>query len=612
MKADAANSQKLQSILELYEACSGQKVNKDKSSIMFSRNVPTHLREELKQRLQLSMEARTKKYLGLPIYIGRSKQNSFENLKEKIWKRIQGWREKLLSMAGKEILIKAVAQAIPTYAMACFDLTKRFCDQVRAMISRYWWSQQDRDKMHWLPYLMKQVKYAGGMGFRDLYAFNIVMLAKQGWRLLHNPDSLCGQILRVGYFPDGNILHAKANVGISYTWCSILKGIELIKKGMIWRVGNGRSVHIWKDPWIPRGVTRLPCSHRGQNLIQWVSDLIDPITGTRDEELIRQIFHQDDVQTILAISVHEDLDGMVGWHFDTKGKFSVKSAYKAYIDDVSDRQGTSSGSPHHSAAGGSFPWHKIWKMGCPNKVNLFAWRLIHNSLPLKRKIEARGIELDTRYPVCWRVDEDACHLLFKCKFSKFVWRELHLDQVRMHLAVLSSPKEVFHYIWGCANELQVKIITLMWVLTSERNAVNTSERMKRASQVAMQTQRYYMEFRDFFMRRSDMKLADQKRWAKPRPDFMKVNVDASFREGVMTGGWGFVARNEAREIECVGAGNINAVSSSLQAEAIACLQALSCIAQQGMMAIELETDYLNLKNTLRSNDWDATPEGMLI
>jgi hypothetical protein len=169
-----------------------------------------------------------------------------------------------LSLAGKEILIKTVAQAIPIYVMACFDLTKNFCDQVRAMISQYWWSQQDRDKMHWLSWsLIKQPKYVGGMGFRDLYAFNIAMLAKQGWRLLHNPDSLCGQILRAKYFPDGNILQAKVNTNLSYTWRSILKGIELIKKGMIWRVGNGRSVHIWNDPWIPRGVTRRPCSHRG-------------------------------------------------------------------------------------------------------------------------------------------------------------------------------------------------------------------------------------------------------------------------------------------------------------------------------------------------------------
>jgi hypothetical protein len=126
------------------ESCSGQKINNEKSSIMLSRNVSNTRREELKQLLQLSTEARNERYLGLPIYIGRSRQNSFEYIKERIWKRIQGWREKLLSMAGKEILIKVVAQAIPTYAMACFDLTKSFCDQVRAMISRYWWSQQER------------------------------------------------------------------------------------------------------------------------------------------------------------------------------------------------------------------------------------------------------------------------------------------------------------------------------------------------------------------------------------------------------------------------------------------------------------------------------------
>jgi hypothetical protein len=54
------------------------------------------------------------------------------------------------------------------------------------------------------------------------------------------------------------------------------------------------------------------------------------------------------------------------------------------------------------------------------------------------------------------------------------------------------------------------------------------------------------------------------------------------------------------------------VSSPLQAEDIACLQALRCIAEQGMMAIELETDCLNLKNALRSNEWDASPKGMLI
>jgi hypothetical protein len=87
--------------------------------------------------LNISTEARNEKYLGLPVYMGRSRSRTFAYLKDRVWKRIQGWKEKLLSKAGKEILIKAVAQAIPTYAMSCFDLTKTLCDEISTMICCY-------------------------------------------------------------------------------------------------------------------------------------------------------------------------------------------------------------------------------------------------------------------------------------------------------------------------------------------------------------------------------------------------------------------------------------------------------------------------------------------
>jgi hypothetical protein len=348
--------------------------------------------------------------------------------------------------------------------------------------------------MHWLAWdILKLPKYEGGFGFRDLYAFNIAMLAKEGWRLIQNPDSVSGQILKARYFPNVNILQAKATSEISYTWHSILKGLELVKKGMIWCIGKGRSVHIWNDPWVPRGSSHQPCSHRGQNLIQWVSDLIEPATRKWDEGLVRKTFHPDGIQTILAILVNDDMEDFISWHFDTKGMFSVRSSYKVQIGEHTTGQ---------ESTGYSFPWHKIWKMACPNKVKIFAWRLAHNSLPLKRNIELKGIELDTRCRMCWRLDEDTSHLLFKCKFSKGVWRELQLESIRLEMAALTSPKEVFYYIWRCEEETQVKLITTLWVLNTERNTVNAGEKQKLTGQVGMQIQRFCLQFLEFFTKKT--------------------------------------------------------------------------------------------------------------
>jgi hypothetical protein len=66
-------------------------------------------------------------------------------------KKIQGWKERLLSRAGKEILIKAVAQAIPAFAMGCFDITKEMCNRISSMMAGFWWNNQDKEgSMHWV------------------------------------------------------------------------------------------------------------------------------------------------------------------------------------------------------------------------------------------------------------------------------------------------------------------------------------------------------------------------------------------------------------------------------------------------------------------------------
>ena len=83
-----------------------------------------------------------------------------------------------------------------------------------------------------------------GMGFRDLQSFNMEMLAKQVWRLLCNPESLCARVLRARYYPDGKLLNARMKRGSSYTWQSVLGGLNCFKLGYIWRVGDSTQIKI--------------------------------------------------------------------------------------------------------------------------------------------------------------------------------------------------------------------------------------------------------------------------------------------------------------------------------------------------------------------------------
>ena len=115
-------SRVLKNILQYYEDSSRQKINTDKSSIFFSPNTSQETKEDILTNLGPMQDTRHTKYLGLPSFIERSKKQVFATLKERIGQKLAGWKGKLLSMGWKEILIKVVAQAIPTYTMGCFLL----------------------------------------------------------------------------------------------------------------------------------------------------------------------------------------------------------------------------------------------------------------------------------------------------------------------------------------------------------------------------------------------------------------------------------------------------------------------------------------------------------
>jgi hypothetical protein len=225
-----------------------------------------------------------------------------------------------------------------------------------------------------------------------------------------------------------------------------------------------------------------------------VEELIDPATGQWDVELVTKTFVDEEVKSILSIPVHPELDDVVAWHDDSRGLFSVRSAYKVQKEHEkrSSRRGvqtTSSGSDMDRDL-----WKSLWKLNCPGKFKHFLWRFAHNSLALRMGLERRGMELDTKCVMFGRLNEDGCHLFFRCKHVVPVWKEMRLESVREGLAQLRSAKKVTRSVLGMKKGERLKVVILLRQWWLERNRVREGENMRGASDLAMLAHKLSDEF----------------------------------------------------------------------------------------------------------------------
>ncbi|CAL2237547.1 unnamed protein product [Prunus armeniaca] len=261
------------SILSMYE----------RASVCFSPNTDPVMKQLIYEMLGVPIVTCHERYLGMPTLAQRSKTQMFNHVREKVWRKLNTWDTKLLSAAGKEVLIKAVGQALPTYTIG------------------YWWGKSGRKGIHWLGWRkLCKPNCLGGLGFRNFEAFNKAMA------------SLGSSLLMI--------------------WKSILWGCEVIEDGLIWRVGNGASIHVFQDRWIPKPFTFKPLMTRGLDWNTTVSDLLTAY-GSWNLPLLEQHFSLEDQDIIFGIALGSvsQLGDSKFWFFSKNGKYSVKTGYRVAV-----------------------------------------------------------------------------------------------------------------------------------------------------------------------------------------------------------------------------------------------------------------------------------------
>ena len=205
------------------------------------------------------------------------------------------------------------------------------------------------------------------MGFKDLGKFNDAMLAKQVWRIRKDQNSLFFRVSKAEYFPRGSIFEAQV-AGGSYAWQSILKARKVISKGMRWRIGDGKSINIYNDNWLPgKGSAKVVSPYVPTLEGAQVVALINPDSMTWNQNMLQQhflSFKADRIKTIpLCWTIQNDC---LIWLAGGSGEYSVKMGYKLLCEDEDSRAALSSDRSEQDLF-----WKRIWRLRVPNKIKLF-------------------------------------------------------------------------------------------------------------------------------------------------------------------------------------------------------------------------------------------------
>uniref|UniRef100_A0A803PLI3 Reverse transcriptase domain-containing protein n=1 Tax=Cannabis sativa TaxID=3483 RepID=A0A803PLI3_CANSA len=573
-KANGTEAANVLHLLSVYERASGQKVNFDKSSVFFSNNTRDDVREYICNFLGVSAASENSTYLGLPCTMGRSKKAILGFLKEKMRKKIQRWETRFLSKAGKEVLVKSVAQSLPSFAMTVFLLTKEICTQLEGMMAKFWWKSQSNSSskgVSWMSWnKLSHHKDVGGLGFRNLRDYNLAFLGKQGWRLLTNENSLVSKLYKARYFPNGDFLSSELGSNPSFIWRSIWEAKSLVKMGARRAIGDGKLTGIIGVPWLPGNenqcITTVHPSLVGRNV-----DCLMKMEGRGwDEELVNDIFNAHDRNLILSIQLSDTpCDDCWYWSKESASGYSVRSSYKM----LQQQNGS------WPTAGADKKWQQLWLLDIPGKVKHMLWRALSGCLPTKVQLDTKHVNVDLTCPLCHVDIETIFHVLMQCDFAKSCWNISAID-FKGGGGTPDFANWFGEALLKDTSTVMEERAMIAWRIWLARNDILWSNKTTTVYEVVQSTRTNLDSWKNAQVQRTAPLLNvnhsnGREHWMKPMKHKFKINVDGAIFEAENCFGIGCVIRDQtARLVEAISISKHGGVTPEI-AEAIGVKEALS-------------------------------------
>ncbi|KAM1693390.1 hypothetical protein TB2_032156 [Malus domestica] len=201
------------------------------------------------------------------------------------------------------------------------------------------------------------------------------MLAKVSWRVLHKPDSMIGVVLRDKYFPNSSFLEANKQNISSWEWKGILLGRQVLNRGLWWRVGDGESIRVASNPWIPKPDSfKSLMRFRAPNVK--VCDLFPPDKQGWNMETLGVLVERVDMELIQTIPIsRRGCSDKRIWHYTKNEIYSICWGYYVAMKMMKNEEfGRKGGRMSSSAGVGEWVWKTIWSLLVPNKIWLFIWK----------------------------------------------------------------------------------------------------------------------------------------------------------------------------------------------------------------------------------------------